>query len=608
MEPKKFQPPQTPDELFQEVGSRNLAQPKPSSRETWAAYVRLSREEQHRYQYSKDTQRDEAEAYAKKHGSKQVLVYKDWDYSGKNSKRPEFQRLLRDIKAGRVDVVVVHRLDRLYRNLESLLRFIRLLNTYHVRLVSVTEQINTDTWWGRLVLYILGALAEMWVWQTSERTITSLSKRARNGLPLGDLPLGYCNGLCSRCTDPNGKGYCPLWGGPDRPESQGGRIPVPHPVDRYAIVWITQKYHEHMSYREIADYLNFHEFSLPDGTRVHFRTRGKKEDHKKPIEQQDRSFKRDSIRIIIRNIFYAGYVARYPRPRFSLEDNVEHPENIRPPKPQGNRREIVEQHPGQHEPLISLQLWEENQAIRKGRRHSPQSAKRKARIYPLTGVGRCWECLQRDNRPVNLRGTRDHGQVYYRCAYIQESVKQRGTYNPKTSTHTLETRATGDKAEILRQHKRLHARTLEAQVNALVTQMTIPEEWHETILAYYLSDDGITEFEYEGYNLRQALKRTKQLYRDGRMTKAELDEESEFLIRQLEMLKPSVQPDAWAVRPMLDDFPALWSQLNDIERRRLLDIIFAGLYFDREGRLRKIAAHSPFDSLMGLPEGGTTIE
>lgn len=77
----------------------------------------------------------------------------------------------------------MHRLDRLCRNLESLLKFIRIIKRYKVRLVSVTEQIDTDNWWGRLVLYVLGALAEMNIWQSSARTREAKLERVMNGLP-----------------------------------------------------------------------------------------------------------------------------------------------------------------------------------------------------------------------------------------------------------------------------------------------------------------------------------------------------------------------------------------------------------------------------------------
>lgn len=84
-------------------------------------------------------------------------------------------------------------------------------------------------------MVILGSLAEAYVWQVSENTRSGLDRRRLHGLHLGRIPLGYCNGLCSTCNDENGKGYCPLFGGQDRVESQRGRIAVPHPVDCHGI-------------------------------------------------------------------------------------------------------------------------------------------------------------------------------------------------------------------------------------------------------------------------------------------------------------------------------------------------------------------------------------
>jgi hypothetical protein len=148
---------------------------------------------------------------------------------------------------GKITVLVIHRLDRLHRNLESLLRFLRGLKKHRVRLVSVTEQIDTDSWWVRLVLYILGALAEMYVWQTSVQVREIKAELSRKGHHNGTIPIGYCNGLCSTCADLNGPGYCPLAGQTDRVESQRGRIPVPHPVDRHAILLAHSLYSQDMS-------------------------------------------------------------------------------------------------------------------------------------------------------------------------------------------------------------------------------------------------------------------------------------------------------------------------------------------------------------------------
>src|SRR5512136_27742 len=103
------------------------------------------------------------------------------------------------------------------------------------------------------------------VWQVSDRTREGLAVRRSIGLHLGRLPLGYCNGLCSTCNDVNGRGYCPLHGGPDRAESQRGRVAVPHPVDRHAISLIKDLYLAGESFREIAIFLNNNTVRLPDG-------------------------------------------------------------------------------------------------------------------------------------------------------------------------------------------------------------------------------------------------------------------------------------------------------------------------------------------------------
>lgn len=232
-----------------------------------------------------------------------------------------------DIKAGRVKSVVVHRLDRLYRNLESQLEFVRLCKKHHVQFVSVTEQIDPETWWGRLVLYVLGAMAEMYVRQTSERTREAKSERIRRGLPNGNIPLGYCNGLCSTCSDSHGPGYCPHAGGADHAESQRGRIAVIHPIDRYVIVLVADLYLQYWSYHEIASHINRNKFTLPDGSVVKFQPRNTS------IEKNTgNEFSRDSIRALIATPFHAGLVARYPRPALDMEDNLENPNQVKPPR------------------------------------------------------------------------------------------------------------------------------------------------------------------------------------------------------------------------------------------------------------------------------------
>lgn len=275
-----------------------------------AIYTRKSRIMPGQQDYSMEFQADDAEAYAQRQGWIIQDIYADPHKTGRNSKRKGLKRLKHNIQAGKVDVVVIHRIDRLYRNLTGLLGFVQLLIEHDVRLVSVTEQIDTSTPWGMLVLQVLGALAEMLVRQTSERVRRMKDARAKKGLLNGRLPLGYCKGNCSECTHPNGESYCPQFGKDDLGD---GRVPIRHPIDQHAILLIHHLYSQDIGYKEIADYLNSHTFDLPNGETVQFRTQGTP-GHKPPGR-----FSRDSIRRIITNPSYLGLAAQYERPPLDMK-------------------------------------------------------------------------------------------------------------------------------------------------------------------------------------------------------------------------------------------------------------------------------------------------
>jgi site-specific DNA recombinase len=576
-----------------------------------AVYSRVSSIDPRSHSYSMEYQPDRAEEYAKSKGWLIAGLYADPDRTGRNSKRPDLQRMIRDIESGKITVVVIHRLDRLYRNLESLLRFLRFLKRYRVRLVSVTEQIDTDSWWGRLVLYVLGALAEMYVWQTSVRVREIKAELARKGMHNGQAPYGYCNGLCSTCTELNGPGYCPQAGKPDRAESQRGHVPVAHPVDQHAVLLAHTLYSQGMSFLEIASHLNTHHFRLPDGLEVHFRTKGA--NNKRP----GRPFNRDNIREIIGNPFYIGMVVRHPNPPLDMDDDRAPgmaepaiPGMRKPARRKSNlatsRRTVLEMHPGRHQGIVPLGLWKANQQERKARNKAPITASKPIHEYLLSAIGFCWECHTWDGRQASLHGVTGNSPEhrYYRCSTIHNEYKTRRKVDPQVFTGALQN--VGISAEEQTQHKELLARhrptlrqpLLEEQINQLVAQLEIPTEWHELILAYYLSDRGMSEFERNSFNLRQELARQRELFRRGHITQAEYEQAFLIIDRQLQRLQPSAQQEAREVYPLLKDFHGLWQQMTLAERRSILQAMFAGLYFDSRHQLKKALAHSPFDKLL----------
>jgi DNA invertase Pin-like site-specific DNA recombinase len=572
----------------------------------WAVYSRQSHFDPRNPGYSMEFQPDAAEKFARDHGALEVIYFDDANKSGKNSKRDGLQELIYEVKAGRIDVVVFHRIDRVFRNLSSLLDFVGLLKKFNVRFVSVTEHIDTAQWWGKLVLVVLGSLAEAYLWQTSERVRETLGQARSKGKQLGRIPLGYCNGLCSTCTNENGKEYCTLYCSADRPESRRGKVMVPHPVDRHVIPLIFNLYEQGMSFQQIANYLNNNLFTLPDGSRVRFRTRGKRSKDKS--EAPNLTFRRDSIRALIENPTYAGQIARYRRPEFSLEDDLEHPENIPSPKIDGDSREILELFEAQHEPLISFETWQHAQSLKKGRVSSHSKKGVISRVYPLSGVARCWECFETIGQEYTLRGsTGGRGHVYYRCAYSQDqAASRRKRVKPKVEGVNPIINSVDE--HLTSRHKYLNTDKLEDQINRLIARLVIPRDWEDLIAAYFLSDDGMAEFERVGYAYRDELRQLGVLYKAGSISGPDLERQTRLLSEKLVNLKPSVKPESKDVVGELRPFIDLWSRLDNQEKRTLLDIIFAGLYFDRDGRLIRALAYEPFAKILDLPEDGILTE
>ena len=145
---------------------------------------------------SLDAQRQAVEAFvASQRGEGwQALPerYDDGGFSGANTARPAFQRLLKDIAAGRVDVIAVYKIDRLSRSLLDFMQLMKLFEQHGVTFVSVTQQFNTTTSAGRFTLNLLASFAEFERAMISERTRDKMSATRRKGMRCGGpVPFGY---------------------------------------------------------------------------------------------------------------------------------------------------------------------------------------------------------------------------------------------------------------------------------------------------------------------------------------------------------------------------------------------------------------------------------
>src|SRR3569833_316571 len=145
---------------------------------------------------SLDAQREACLAYitSQRHEGWKALPthYDDGGFSGGTLNRPAVQRLLADISAGRIDLVVIYKVDRLTRSLADFAKLVEIFDARGVSFVSVTQAFNTTTSMGRLTLNVLLSFAQFEREVTAERIRDKLAASKAKGLWMGgNLPLGY---------------------------------------------------------------------------------------------------------------------------------------------------------------------------------------------------------------------------------------------------------------------------------------------------------------------------------------------------------------------------------------------------------------------------------
>ena len=145
---------------------------------------------------SLDAQREACEAYIKSQAFQGWKVlpqhYDDPAYSGGNLDRPALKRLLHEIQLGKVDVVVVYKIDRLTRSLVDFAKLVEAFDAQSVSFVAITQQFNTTTSMGRLTLNILLSFAQFERELSAERVRDKVAASRRKGMWTGGtVPLGY---------------------------------------------------------------------------------------------------------------------------------------------------------------------------------------------------------------------------------------------------------------------------------------------------------------------------------------------------------------------------------------------------------------------------------
>ena len=476
-----------------------------------AGYRRVSMKEQVDG-FSLDAQEGNITRYVESHGWELVEIYIDAGISAKKgSRRPAFDHLMLDAQSRKFDVVVVDKIDRFYRHLSGLLSSLDQLNSFGVSFASVQEQLDFTTPWGKLMLTVLGTLAEIYLDNLRQETRKGKLQRARQGFWLGEYPYGYCNGLCSRCTRPNGEDYCPDFGHPDKGD---GRGLYPHPVEGQVVKMVFDWYAGgQMTGRMIAKKLNGMSITLPEGQMVPIRSKGKLG------RSEPNAFGRDLVRDMIKRIVYTGKL-----PYHGVDENGHH----------RKRSDVTHLFPGHHTPLVDEVIFARAQEIRKlnGTIFSIGDKNQPRRVYPLTGVLHCSRC------GASMRGSAKTNQGQSKYYYVDASRLDKEMNCPQGM---------------------VRAERIEAQV----------VKWLRNQVAQVLTAENLeNDAQLQVSDLR--FNRAKDLFLASQIDRRIYDIET----ARYESLQTSLHADescarmtlAMQIQPQLDG----WDDLSQFERKRLL--------------------------------------
>ena len=167
------------------------------ARKRCAVYCRVSSDERLDQEFNSiDAQKEAGHAYvASQRSEGWIPVADDYDdpgFSGGNTDRPGLKRLMADIERGQIDIVVVYKIDRLTRSLADFSKMVEVFERHGVSFVSVTQQFNTTTSMGRLMLNVLLSFAQFEREVTGERIRDKIAAAKRKGMWMGGVPpLGY---------------------------------------------------------------------------------------------------------------------------------------------------------------------------------------------------------------------------------------------------------------------------------------------------------------------------------------------------------------------------------------------------------------------------------
>ena len=482
-----------------------------------AIYVRVSDQSQVDG-YSLSAQERLVLDYCKSRDWVPVRVYTEEGRSARYEairKRPVFQDLLTDITKGEIDTVVVHTLDRWARNLKVMLESLSMLGQHNVGFVSITENLDYTTPHGKLTTQMLGGMAEFFSDMLAVHTKKGIDERARQGRHLGSLPFGYEG--CWEDRDGERIRRCD-------PEHPGGIHIIPE--EGQAVLHLFREYATGTStLSKLASRLN------DNG----FRTRNTKKlpDAEGNLVAEPRSFTTASVRGILHNAFYTGKVK--------------------------HKKEL---HPGQHEAIVSEELFQQVEAtLRKNSGRSRTLSSKPQREYLLKGIIYCAYCRM----PMSSQ-TYHNGHRYYR-----EQYGSRGA------------------GECINRSGSIKCEVADEQIGLIVESVLLPDSWMDRLLARIQLKDEVTRVDKERRKLENRLKRLGQVYLDELLDYDDYKRQKRQLEDQLSSLVIPGIDSMQEAGKLLERLPELWRKANLTEKHKILTTMLEAVYLDCKEEKRIVA-------------------
>lgn len=570
--------------------------------------------------HSLATQARQIIALAAERGRVVSCFYIDAGISGADSKRLAFQAMMRRAIHGgdrRYHAIYCYDLYRFYRSLIGLTSNYRLLYEHGVELGSVAEK-HTDLGKrdGKLLIYLKGIMGEMFLDDLSRTVRDNKFSRALKGYSNASCPpFGYCRGNCFQCTDNNGAGYCLRFDSRDdlwRELGDDSKVFVPHPIDQHAFrtaaeLHVTGRFSD----TDVARRLNpprhpdelarlirapraiiqevdgglilvqlqdeTYALQHPDGELRFFRPKGRP-----GRAGPSRCFTKDSVRDMLQNPYYAGFVV-YRQQRKKKGKRTQVHKRFKTPLSEMSRRRrddalLEGDHgmlfPGRHIPLITPDQYDQSQRVRGLKGHNPSRVDLTRRIYPLSGVLKCMRCEER------FRGNAANGNV----RYYEDAGRAKGISDCPVRS--------------------FRAEGIENVVFAHVAQLQIPEKWHAEALVYLHEGQEWDDLRRERRAVQTRLGAAREMRKQDTISQGEFRELERECLRRLEKLKRNTRAGDARYEELLRDFPRLWAAATVEERKGLLHCIFSAIWV-RDGIITAYEPRDPFAAL--LPDHASAL-